>query len=150
MLLNVLICVAWLPTDNIELLRKQYLDAAIDKSKLELLVESCQKLDTTTKSSEKGYCTMIHFLKAKNAFSPYKKLDEFNQGKKKLDELIAKDSTDIELRYLRHSIQVRVPWFLNYHDDIEQDQKFMSGNLDEVSDSIAFNLIYEYLKNSEE
>ena len=128
-------------------LRQKYHEVAIGKSALETLETSCQNQETMN-TTDKGYCSMIYFLKAKKAINPYKKWDAFNEGKKKLEMLIYTDSSNIELRYLRHSIQVRVPWFLNYHDQVDVDYAFMKMNLNSCNDTTTYQLIENYLNNT--
>ncbi|MEP3387510.1 MAG: hypothetical protein ABJO02_04945 [Reichenbachiella sp.] len=132
--------------DGTDSLRSQYLQAAVDKSKIESFKSTCSqtKLKHPT---HLGYCTMIHFLEAKNALNPYRKLSEFNIGKKTLDSLIKTNTENIELRYLRHSIQDRVPSVLGYNDQLENDKEFMSIKLNSISDSSTYQLIYNYLSS---
>ncbi|WP_420581413.1 hypothetical protein [Reichenbachiella sp.] len=148
-LLAVLLFFSFSVIDEIQSIREQYLEAALDKEKIELFKTSCS--ETTSKhASLVGYCTMIHFLEAKNAFNPYKKLSSFNMGRKTLDSLILTNNENIELRYLRHSIQDRVPGFLGYNNELEDDKNFMKTKLIYVSDSSTYQLIYNYLNIEDE
>lgn len=123
------------------------MEAAIDKNYFDTFKSACSEtiLNHPTLA---GYCAMVHFLEAKHALNPYRKLSEFNVGKKTLDSLITTNSDNIELRYLRHSIQDRVPGFLGYNDQLDMDKSFMQSKLNSISDSTLYQLIYEYL-NSE-
>lgn len=141
------LCLGSLFIGDLDVLRKQYLTAAMDKAKVQTLADSCETLNDTEDSTTQGYCTMVHFLEAKSAFNPYRKLSAFNAGRKKLDSLIVKNKTNIELRYLRHSIQERVPGFLGYNENLEEDVLFMQTNLSSMVDSAAYQLIYNYLEH---
>lgn len=127
------------------LIRKQYHAAATDKQQVSLLASTCKQLENNQSSTVLGYCTMVHFLEAKNAFNPYKKFNEFNHGKALLDSLIDLYPFDIELRYMRHSIQDRSPGFLGYKDNLEDDEEFMKSKLPQLTDSAVYQLIYSYL-----
>lgn len=144
-----IISLSWLTMVELDSLRIQYLAAAEDSSKLDVLEKSCSSLSNNSITSQ-GYCVMIHFLEAKNAFNPYRKLSEFNIGKRKLDSLILADEKNIELRYMRHSIQDRVPSFLGYHDQLQVDKNFMIANLDSIKDLETYKLIYDYLDTIKE
>lgn len=143
-LAGIFISFHWLLPLELENLRSQYLAAALDKNQLSKLESSCSSTSYNEPASN-GYCIMVHFLEAKNAFNPYRKLSEFSEGKRKLDSLIAHHSENIELRYMRHSIQERVPGFLGYNDQLAEDEHFMTTNLNSVSDSSTYQLIYNYL-----
>lgn len=151
MLTGILIlCFGLFPSDEVKVLREQYLSAALDKNQIEDLARSCATFKNSSLSTSHGYCLMIHFLEAKNAFNPYKKLAAFSMGKKKLDSLILDHSKNIELRYLRHTIQDRVPGFLGYHDNLKEDEGYMRTNLKTVNDSSTYHLIYSYLENRDQ
>ncbi|MEO9802184.1 MAG: hypothetical protein ABJF04_03000 [Reichenbachiella sp.] len=135
------------PANEVEALREQYLSAALDKSRIEDLAESCATLKNPNAVVSRGYCTMIHFLEAKNAFNPYRKFAEFNTGKRLLDSLIQIQPKNIELRYLRHTIQDRVPGFLGYNENMKEDEEYMQVNLPAINDSSTYHLIYNYLNN---
>lgn len=149
MLVSIFIAMTWLVDGELEKLRSQYLAAALNKEKLPLFENTCEVTKTNDPASN-GYCVMIHFLEAKNSFNPYRKLSEFNHGKKKLDSLIENHNQNIELRYMRHSIQDRVPSFLGYNNQLLEDEKFMSANLDSIADLETYNLIYDYLETIKE
>ena len=133
-------------TDNNGLsIRDQYHLAAENGHKLEILKATCNDQYQLSITS-KGYCSMIHFLNAKNSINPYKKLNEFNKGRKLLDSLILLDPNNVELRYMRHSVQERIPSFLGYDEELKSDEEFMTTNLNSISDSSSYELIYNYLK----
>jgi hypothetical protein len=52
---------------------------------------------------------------------PQDKLDAFTQGRDLIEECVAKDLWNAELRFIRLTIQCQSPWFLGYHDNIESD-----------------------------
>lgn len=133
-------------THEIEVLRKQYLKAATNKTEVKDLADMCDTLSDHTDPIIHGYCSMVYFLYAKHGFNPYQKLSNFNKGKVILDSLITKHNQHVELRYLRHSIQYRVPGFLGYNGDLESDKKFMTEGIETVADSSTYHLIDDYLK----
>ncbi|UXX78247.1 hypothetical protein N7E81_12855 [Reichenbachiella carrageenanivorans] len=137
----------WFSSPELEKLRRQYLLAATDKKYMSELATTCQENANQTHPTNQGYCIMIHFLEAKHAINPYKKLSEFNKGKSSLDSLIIYHNTNIELRYLRLSMQERVPVFLGYSNQIESDEDYITTNIQSISDSSTYQLIYNYLQN---
>jgi hypothetical protein len=81
-----------------------------------------------------GYRSLIFILNAKIYSSPIKKIIYFNEGKNLLENTIKNYSDDIELRYLRFCIQTNIPYFLFYHDMIENDKKFILDNWNYITD----------------
>lgn len=146
-MIYALIGLLWFPSSELEQLRQEYLLAATDKEEVQKLTATCQEKANQNGPTSQGYCIMIHFLEAKHAINPYKKLTEFNKGKTALDSLISKHQTNIELRYLRLSMQDRVPGFLGYSDQIVTDENFITSNIQSISDSSTYELIYNYLQN---
>lgn len=144
--LGFIISLNWLCSDDLEDLRAQYIAAAVEKDRIQLLSETCDEVNPKDPTFS-GYCTMIHFIAAKKAINPYNKLAEFKNGQRELDSLILNNEHNIELRYMRHSIQERVPSFLGYNKKLQEDEKFMRTNLNSVSDSSTYQLIYNYLKH---
>lgn len=60
--------------------------------------------------------------------SKKEKLNLFNSGKKLLEQSIAADSSNIETRFLRFSIQSNCPKLLNYNKNMKADKAFMIKN----------------------
>lgn len=59
---------------------------------------------------------------------PQDKLDAFNQGRDLIEECIAKDPWNPELRFIRLTIQCQSPWFLGYNKEIENDCKVIADH----------------------
>jgi uncharacterized protein YehS (DUF1456 family) len=79
----------------------------------------------------KGCATMIM---AKHSFNPMNKLSYFKRGKNMLEHAISKDSNNIELRYLRLSIQLNAPAFLGYKSRISKDKKLIKESINNLVD----------------
>ena len=76
-----------------------------------------------------GYMGALRIAKSKHRSNLMKKLGLFNDGKEMLESAILKDPKNIELRFLRFTIQVNVPGFLFYNDDLENDRDLIEKNL---------------------
>ena len=81
-----------------------------------------------------GYKGISLMLLAKYTLNPYKKLYYFNQGKIALDNAIREQVENIELRYLRYTVQLKAPQFLNYEYALSNDLNFIMEHLCEISD----------------
>src|SRR6186713_9732 len=89
---------------QIKELRLLYQQAPLDKNKATELITKLNQKETTM-AVWKGYKGAASMLMAKHVSSPYRKLTYFNNGKSLLEKAIKEEQNNIELRYLRYSIQ---------------------------------------------
>ncbi|MGZ3820148.1 MAG: hypothetical protein ACXVB6_06130 [Mucilaginibacter sp.] len=80
------------------------------------------------------YKGAAEMLKAKNTANPINKISCFNRGKSLIENAIARDSTNIECRFIRYSIQQNIPGFLNYKMNIVSDKGRIESALDTLTD----------------
>jgi len=97
---------------------------------------------------ERGYEAAYHMFMAKHTGNPFKKMGYFKSGKKMLEEEIADNPNEIELRYIRLCIQYYIPAYLGYKANIEEDKDFLVDNLYKLKDQETKQLIYTYLKGA--
>lgn len=93
-----------------------------------------------------GYRGCATMLMAKHSVNPFSKLSYFRKGKVILEKAIKADQNNVELRFLRYTIQTNVPSFLNYNDNLEQDRTFLTRVLPELKDKDLKPIISSYLK----
>jgi hypothetical protein len=92
-----------------------------------------------------GYRGGATMIMAKHAFNPFSKLSYFKKGKNMLESAIQADNKNIELRFLRYTIQTSVPGFLNYSDEKKTDKLFLSKAIPELNDQELKKIINAYL-----
>lgn len=80
-----------------------------------------------------GYKGAVVMARGRHSINPFEKLSTFNEGRGLLDSAIVADPRNVELRFLRLTIQVNVPRILNYSDRIEDDRAFIEKNLASVA-----------------
>ena len=85
------------------------------------------------------------FLISKHSLNPIDKLSFFKQGVKWLESSIENDFCNIELRFLRLSVQNNAPSFLNYNNYIEEDKDYLASNYKYLEDEDLKNRISNYL-----
>lgn len=93
----------------------------------------------------KGGATM---LMAKHVFNPFSKLSYFQKGKGMLEKAIQSDYKNVELRFLRYTIQTNVPSFLGYNGDLAKDKIFLIQSVDAIRDAELKKIISAYLKQN--
>ena len=96
-----------------------------------------------------GYKGALIMAKGKHAFNPFKKLGYFNDGKEILEKAVAADFENIELRFLRLTMQVNIPTFLGYNRSREADRDFLNQNLDFLESVELKQRISSFIKKAE-
>tara|TARA_B110000467_G_C18332734_1_gene494687 strand:+ start:3187 stop:3678 length:492 start_codon:yes stop_codon:yes gene_type:complete len=96
----------------------------------EILIDSLTSTDLTLR----GYKGMSLMLLSKHSYNPYKKIDYFKKGSSMLDKAIEEDKENIELRYLRYTVQYSAPMILNYRSALSADLSFIQHNVNSITD----------------
>ncbi len=86
---------------------------------------------------------------AECVFSPFTKLSRFKEGKAMIEQAIKSDPNNLEARFLRLSVQLSAPSFLDYNSDIETDRslivKGLTANPNSLSDADFTSKVIDYL-----
>jgi len=109
-------------------------------------LESLRKSANTV--TEQGYLAVYEMILAKHVSNPFKKMSHFKAGKNKLEKLIQKDKSNVELRFIRLSIQAHIPSYLGYSGNIQEDKKYLCDNLYKMNDEKTQLLVYNYMKGA--
>jgi hypothetical protein len=72
----------------------------------------------------KGYIGGVNIAQSKHAPLP-EKSEYLKTGTALLDNAIKENPNSLELIFLRLTIQINLPSFLGYHDNLEEDKKFV-------------------------
>ncbi|RXP61930.1 hypothetical protein EC396_03735 [Lutibacter sp. HS1-25] len=80
-------------------------------------------LSNSNTAEAKGYIAAMNFMKSRFVGFPFTKLKYFKLGKNQLDEVIANNPKNLEMRYIRYLMQKQIPDFLGYHQNIDEDFK---------------------------
>ncbi|WP_155975685.1 hypothetical protein [Daejeonella oryzae] len=70
-----------------------------------------------------AYVGTLEALKAKHAWNPYHKLKYVAQAQKTLKSAVSKDPSNMEIRFMRFSIQHYTPAFLGYSKELDEDRR---------------------------
>lgn len=70
-----------------------------------------------------AYLGSVDALRAKHSWNPINKLGFLKSGCKTLDEAVVLSPNQIEIRFLRFSLEHYLPDFLGYSQHLEQDRK---------------------------
>ncbi len=69
-----------------------------------------------------GYLGTLEALKAKHAWNPYNKIKYVALAQKTLKRAIKKDPSNMEIRFMRFSVQHYTPAFLGFSKDLDEDR----------------------------
>lgn len=132
---------------SLEEARMNYNKASNDKKICEQMIE---ELETKTQDPVLlAYLGGFQTVWAKHVGSPIAKLSTFKQGRKNIEKSIAKDPNNVELRFIRCSVQKNAPKILGYHSNIKEDIAFIEKNKIRVTSQVVLTNINELLKIEE-
>lgn len=135
-------------SENLKEIRDLYYKVNLEDVGLDDFEKYLNKKNKIPKPELEGYKAALWFLKAKNYYNPYKKYEFFNKGKKQLELIIKKYPDNVELHFLRLTIQDHLPFFLGYNDKIEVDKIFITAKIKELNNDLDLkSRIIEYLTN---
>ena len=137
----LLIAAMSVTTPGLSDVRAMYSKAPSDESKCRELIILLGKLEEAKYPLLAGYKGSATMIMAKHVYNPVSKLSYFNKGKKILERAIAVDSSIVELRYLRFTIQQHAPSFLYYKSRMATDRQFLVKSLPTVKDIDLFTAI---------
>ncbi len=131
---------------DLDLVRANYKKMVSDKELCERVIAEL----TMTKNNSAvhlGYLGGLQTIWANHVFSPISKLNTFKEGKKNIEQAIKKEPNNVELRFIRLSVQKNAPSFLGYRSNINEDTDFIKENRQQISSEIVKKNIGTLLKS---
>ncbi len=128
-------------------LRSNYPKALNDKQICNDMITILSKENLNT--IEKGYYGAYLVIWANHIWNPMDKLSTFKKGKIVLENAIKEDPKNVELRFLRLSIQSNVPKILNYDQNIMSDLTFIKEHKDKIQTNELLKMVNELIINAE-
>jgi hypothetical protein len=115
-------------------------------------IEACKKLIAYCEHKKSivynAYLLAAQMIETKFIRNPFIIIKKFNTSKNELEELIKQNPKEIELRYIRYTIQVNTPAFVGYNKSIKEDRQFLNQFIKTTSDKALRSHILFYLKNT--
>lgn len=128
-------------------IRSNYPKALNDKQICNDMITILRKENLNT--IEKGYYGAYLVIWANHIWNPMDKLSTFKKGKIVLENAIKEDPKNVELRFLRLSIQSNVPKILNYDQNIMSDLTFIKEHKDKIQTNELLKMVNELIINAE-
>lgn len=130
---------------NLEDIRMNYQSAVTNKAVCHSMIE---QLKTNLESNVYlAYYGAFQTIWANHTANPFEKLKTFNEGKKNIDHAAKLSSENVEIIFIRYSIQKQSPDFLNYKDNIKEDEYFLSKHLNEIKSSYLKSMVQKILNS---
>lgn len=96
-----------------------------------------------------AYKGAVLTLKAKFSKNRKDKKEFFKDGVSLIENAVKADGSNIEIRYIRLSVQENSPRFLGYHKNIEEDKDFILKNYPNISSKGLKEIVKDYVLKSE-
>lgn len=129
---------------NLDYIRNNYELAVSDKQLCKNMIDELSKLTLT--SIELAYFGALQTIWTNHISNPFTKLTTFKKGKSRIEAAVRIDSDNIEIRFIRLSIQKNCPSFLGYNNNIKEDQKFLQDHKGEINSLSLMKLVNTVLK----
>lgn len=129
---------------DLEYIRKHYEQAASDKELCQEMINDLSKIAPT--SVHLVYLGALQTIWANHVIDPFSKLSTFKKGKATIEQAVKIDRDNVEIRFVRLSVQKNCPSFLGYNNNIKEDELFVKEHKEEVSSLSLMKLINTVLK----
>ncbi len=131
---------------DFESIRKNYDQFVSDK---ELCQKTLKQLSESKNDSalHQAYLGVLETVWANHVISPFKKLKTFKSGKQNIDAAIGLEPENVEIRFIRLSVQKNAPSFLGYNSNIQEDADYIKKHLHLVTSVLLQKHIASVLKN---
>lgn len=127
---------------NIEIIRETYERSESDS-------KSANKLKDLTASESspliKAYHGVSYAFLAKHGSNPMSKLSNLKKGLNIMNQAVKLDSKDVEIRFLRYSVESNIPRFVSFESHTIMDKKFINENLQTKHD--YYKVINAFMKS---
>lgn len=147
LLIIFFVSVLLLPID-VQEARELYPMAIDDAEVADSLYKKLTAINLENNATLYGYKGAAYTLKAKHAKGIKEKKTYFKEGVAMIESAIALDPENVELRFVRLSVQENAPKIVNYREDLESDKSFILKKYPQIKDPTIKELIKKYSKDS--
>jgi hypothetical protein len=134
---------------DMQTVRLLFAQASVSEASNQKLVELTKTASISQNPVLYAYNAAAEMTMANHVYWPGSKLSYFNEGKKKLENVLNKNKSNVEIRFIRYSIQNGAPFFLDYSSNLEEDKKFILDNLNNTDWPADYKAkVKEFLNNN--
>ncbi|MDN3723347.1 hypothetical protein QRD02_03055 [Aequorivita sp. SDUM287046] len=129
-------------------IRSQYPQAVESVENTSKLDQTFSAINVSSNPILRAYKGAVLTLKAKFSKKKSDKKEFFKEGVSLIESAANAEPSNIEIRYIRLSVQENSPKFLGYDNNIESDKNFILKNCANISSKELKNIIREFALNS--
>lgn len=146
MTISLILLAAWQNSFAIDLeyIRSNYSKAVEDKTLCKRLIE--QLSNKAADPTYLAYLGAFQAIWANHTINPLSQLNTFNTGKGNIEKAIRQEPENVELRFIRFSIQKQCPAFLGYKDNLSEDRNFIRNHIQKVNSGALLQMINNILE----
>ena len=122
-----------------------YFKSADEKASAGKLCALLEPVDSSYTPVMVCYKGAAEMMRARYSLNPIHKFSSFKNGRALIESAIKRDSTAIESRFIRFSIQSNLPAFLNYDQNIKKDKSMLIHGIPTVADTLLKKLMLNFL-----
>jgi hypothetical protein len=130
---------------HLEVIRQHYLVAVMDKSICYSMVLELEK--DVESNVHLAYLGAFQAIWAQHTFNPFEKLSSFHKGIKNIEKAATQSPNNIEVIFIRYSVQKNCPRFLGYSDHLREDEMFLQANRKNITSPTLKSMVENLLKN---
>lgn len=131
---------------GLDVVRANYNKLVSDKDLCKKMISELAETKDNS-ATHLAYLGGLQTIWANHVFNPISKLNTFKEGKKNIDQAIKKEPDNVELRFIRLSVQKNAPSFLGYKSNIIKDTEFIRENRHQIGSEILQKMIETLLKD---
>ncbi len=146
--LNFLFIVTLVNSQEIALIRSQYPLAVASEEITFQLDEDLSSISSGSAPVLLAYQGAVKTLKAKFVKKVNEKKEYFKEGIELIETAVKSDPANIEIRYIRLSVQENSPKFLKYNEHLASDKEFILKNYPTISSQSIKAVIKEFVYES--
>lgn len=130
---------------SLEYIRKNYEISVSDKKVCQSMIE--QLSHHLNGNVHLAYLGAFQTIWANHTGNPFEKLKTFNKGKKNIDKAATLSPNNVEIIFIRYSIQKQSPKFLGYKDHLKEDEAYLSKTINDITDTHLKSMVQNILNN---
>lgn len=140
------ICIHAYPSEiGLDFIRTNYGKVVSNKSLCKKMIDEME--GSNLSSLKLAYLGAFQTIWANHVFNPFSKLSTFRKGKLNIEKAVKNENDNVEIRFIRLSIQINCPQFLGYNKNIEEDKLFLKSHVDEIEPDCVRKLAINIMMN---
>ncbi|MCO4292618.1 hypothetical protein NF867_07080 [Solitalea sp. MAHUQ-68] len=131
-------------TIDLDYIRNNYEKSVSEKKTCEIMIKALEQ--STLNNVQLAYLGALQTIWANHTINPLTKLSTFKKGKTNIDKAIKNENDNIEIHFIRLSVQKNCPNFLGYNKNILEDERYLREHIENVQSEHVKMMINNILK----